>query len=76
VKQGTIHIPPESDTVEWKESLGEWKEIIETCAAFATARGVLRRFRQRKRLGFSGIFCYNSVRREMRRYFYVRSSNN
>ena len=24
--------------VEWKQSLGEWKEIVETCAAFATAR--------------------------------------
>ena len=68
MKQRRIDIPPESDRVEWKESLGEWKEIIETCAAFATARGVLRRFCQGKKLGFSGIFCYNSVRREMRRY--------
>jgi len=32
-------MPPESETVEWKQSLGEWKEIVETCAAFATARG-------------------------------------
>ena len=32
-------IPPESETVEWKESLGEWKEIVETSAAFATHRG-------------------------------------
>jgi len=32
-------VPPESDRVEWKQSLGEWKEIVETCAAFATARG-------------------------------------
>ncbi len=32
-------IPPESETVEWKESLGEWKEIAETVAAFATHRG-------------------------------------
>ena len=39
MKQRTIHNPPESDTVEWKQSLGEWKEIVETCAAFATARG-------------------------------------
>lgn len=31
--------PPESETVEWKQSLGEWKEIVETCAAFATAQG-------------------------------------
>lgn len=31
-------IPPESESVEWKQSLGEWKEIVETCAAFATAR--------------------------------------
>jgi ATP-dependent DNA helicase RecG len=29
----------ESETVEWKRSLGEWKEIVETCAAFATANG-------------------------------------
>jgi ATP-dependent DNA helicase RecG len=39
VKQQRIVIPLESDTVEWKQSLGEWKEIVETCAAFATARG-------------------------------------
>jgi ATP-dependent DNA helicase RecG len=32
-------IPPESETVEWKRSPGEWKEIVETCAAFATSRG-------------------------------------
>lgn len=32
-------IPDESQTVEWKQSFGEWKEIIETCAAFATAEG-------------------------------------
>lgn len=25
--------------VEWKQSLGEWKEIVETCAASATAKG-------------------------------------
>ncbi|MBU4212528.1 MAG: ATP-binding protein, partial [Verrucomicrobia bacterium] len=31
--------PPESETVEWKQSLSEWKEIVETCAAFATASG-------------------------------------
>jgi len=34
-----ISIPPESETVEWKQSLGEWEEIVETCAAFATAQG-------------------------------------
>lgn len=32
-------LPPESQTVEWKQSLGEWKEIVETCAAFATSEG-------------------------------------
>lgn len=32
-------IPVEGETVELKESLGEWKEIVATCAAFATARG-------------------------------------
>lgn len=32
-------LPLESQTVEWKQSLGEWKEIAETCAAFATAQG-------------------------------------
>jgi len=32
-------IPPEGQRVEWKVSLGEWKEIVETCAAFATAQG-------------------------------------
>lgn len=31
--------PPESERVECKQSLGEWKEIVETCAAFATAQG-------------------------------------
>jgi ATP-dependent DNA helicase RecG len=25
--------------VEWKQSLGEWKEIVETCAAFASSQG-------------------------------------
>ena len=39
MKQKTIHIPPENDMVEWKQSFGEWKEIVETCAALATARG-------------------------------------
>ncbi|MFH1970584.1 MAG: helix-turn-helix domain-containing protein [Verrucomicrobiota bacterium] len=34
-----IRFPPESETVEWKQSLSEWKEIVETCAAFATAQG-------------------------------------
>lgn len=33
------NIPPESQTVEWKQSLSEWKEIVETCAAFASAQG-------------------------------------
>ena len=32
-------IPPEGEAVELKQSLGEWKEIVETCAAFATAKG-------------------------------------
>ncbi|WP_337287270.1 helix-turn-helix domain-containing protein [Candidatus Methylomirabilis sp.] len=32
-------VPQESDTVEWKKSLGEWKEIVETCAALASADG-------------------------------------
>ncbi len=32
-------IPVESETVEWKQSLGEWREIVETCAAFATSHG-------------------------------------
>lgn len=34
-----ISIPTESQVVELKRSLGEWKEIVETCAAFATAHG-------------------------------------
>lgn len=38
-KTMTTAVPPESDTVEWKKSLGEWKEIVETCAAFASAGG-------------------------------------
>ena len=32
-------IPDEGQTVERKESLGEWRQIVETCAAFATAQG-------------------------------------
>lgn len=32
-------ILPESEMVEWKQSLSEWREIVETCAAFATAKG-------------------------------------
>lgn len=36
-QRGTI--PAESETVELKHSIGEWKEIVETCAAFATAKG-------------------------------------
>lgn len=35
----TKRVPPESETVEWKRSPGEWKEIVETCAALATSRG-------------------------------------
>lgn len=34
-----LSIPGEGERVELKRSLGEWKEIVETCAAFATARG-------------------------------------
>lgn len=34
-----IAIPPEGETLECKTSLGEWREIVETCAAFATAKG-------------------------------------
>jgi len=32
-------IPDEGQTVERKESLGERREIAETCAAFASAQG-------------------------------------
>lgn len=32
-------ISPESESIEHKQSLAEWKEIVETCAAFATAKG-------------------------------------
>src|ERR1700693_5255042 len=32
-------IPEEGQTVERKESLSLWREIVETCAAFATAQG-------------------------------------
>ena len=39
MKQRRTDISPESDRVEWKESLGEWKEIVGICAALATARG-------------------------------------
>jgi ATP-dependent DNA helicase RecG len=35
----SLAIPPEGESVELKRSLGEWKEIVETCAAFATAKG-------------------------------------
>lgn len=35
----TTDTPSEGETVELKESLGEWKEIVQTCAAFATAQG-------------------------------------
>lgn len=37
--KGRFRVPPESETVEWKQSLGEWKEIVETCAAFASSQG-------------------------------------
>jgi ATP-dependent DNA helicase RecG len=39
VSQKRSVIPSEGETVELKRSLGEWKEIVETCAAFATAHG-------------------------------------
>ena len=32
-------IPEEGQTVERKESLSLWRDIVETCAAFATAQG-------------------------------------
>jgi ATP-dependent DNA helicase RecG len=32
-------IPEEGQTVERKESLGERREVVETCAAFASAQG-------------------------------------
>jgi predicted HTH transcriptional regulator len=32
-------IPLEGQTVELKESLGLWREIVATCAAFASAQG-------------------------------------
>ena len=32
-------IQPESEAVGRKRSAGEWREIVETCAASATARG-------------------------------------
>ncbi len=32
-------IPSEGQTVELKESLSQWRPIVETCAAFATAQG-------------------------------------
>ena len=38
-RSNRTQFPPESETVEWKQSLSEWKEIVETCAAFATAHG-------------------------------------
>ncbi|MDD2710586.1 MAG: helix-turn-helix domain-containing protein [Verrucomicrobiae bacterium] len=34
-----LRIPSESETVEWKKSLAEWKDIVETCASFAAAKG-------------------------------------
>lgn len=38
-RKRTTQFPPESETEEWKQSLGEWKEIVETCAAFASSQG-------------------------------------
>jgi ATP-dependent DNA helicase RecG len=35
----TAQVPPESETVELKQSFGEWKEVVETCAAFASSQG-------------------------------------
>ena len=32
-------IPEEGQTVERKESLSLWRDIVETCAAFAAAQG-------------------------------------
>ena len=32
-------IPEEGQTVECKESLSQWRDIVETCAAFASAQG-------------------------------------
>jgi ATP-dependent DNA helicase RecG len=32
-------IPEEGQTVERKESLSQWRDIVETCAAFASAQG-------------------------------------
>ena len=31
--------PVESETAEWKQSLSEWRESVESCAAFASANG-------------------------------------
>lgn len=31
--------PEEGQTVERKESLSQWRDIVETCAAFASAQG-------------------------------------
>jgi predicted HTH transcriptional regulator len=39
IKPAANAIPEEGQTVERKESLGERREIVETCAAFATAQG-------------------------------------
>ena len=38
MKKGNLP-SPESEAIEWKKSLGEWKEIVETCAAFGSAGG-------------------------------------
>jgi len=35
----SLAIPREGECVELKRSLGVWMEIVETCAAFATAKG-------------------------------------
>jgi len=35
-------MPLESQTLEYKQSVSEWREIVETIAAFATANGGIR----------------------------------
>ena len=39
MKIGEIIKSGESETVEFKKSTGEWKEIIETISAFANKKG-------------------------------------
>ena len=38
-KRKSLKIPPESTTVEWKESLSETKEIITSISAFSNTEG-------------------------------------